>query len=81
MSDKNKLNLHYFESASMRELFGLMDVWQIENEKRLLSISIEKDEGKFCCIALTNPTEVIIMDGSYSSGVDVTSKALRVTMA
>ncbi len=81
MSDENKRNLQYFESSSMRELFDLMKTWQHENDKRLLSLSIERDNGKFCCIALTNPTEVIIKDGSSSWGVDVTNNALRVRMS
>ncbi len=36
MSDENKRNLQYFESSSMKELFSLMKIWQVENEKRLL---------------------------------------------
>ena len=80
MSDENKRNLQYFESSSMKELFDLMNTWQIENEKRLLSLSIEKDESRFCCIALTNPTEVVIKDGyEYGSGVAVKYGALKVT--
>ena len=63
MSGENKRNIHYFEGSSMRELFGLLQSWQNESDKRFLSISIEKDGGKFCCIALTNPTEVVITDG------------------
>jgi hypothetical protein len=79
MSDENKLNLQYFESSSMKELFDLMKIWQVENEKRLLSLCIEKDGDKFCCIALTNPTEVIIMDGDYSGGAAVYQKRLWVS--
>ena len=52
MSDEHKYNLEYFEASSMKELFDLMKTWQNENEKRLLSFSIEKDGDKFCCIAL-----------------------------
>ena len=63
MSGENKRNVHYFESSSMCELFGSLQSWQNESNKRFLSISIEKDGGKFCCIALTNPTEVVITDG------------------
>lgn len=71
MSNENKRNLQYFEASSMRELFDLIQLWQLENNKRLLSLSIEKDRDKFCCIALTNPIEVIIMDGSSSGGAKV----------
>jgi hypothetical protein len=78
MSDENKHNLLYFEAVSMRELFDSIQIWQNENDKRLLSLSIERDGGKFCCIALTNPCEMIIVDGYDSGGVDVTDKALKV---
>jgi hypothetical protein len=36
MSDDNKLNLLYFESPSVRELYGVMDAWQQANRKRFL---------------------------------------------
>ena len=78
MFDENKRNLQYFESSSMKDLFDLMEIWQIENGKRLLSVSIEKDGDKFCCISLTNPTEVIIMDGRSSGGAEVTQSKLQV---
>jgi hypothetical protein len=78
MFDENKRNLQYFESSSMKGLFDLMDMWQVENKKRLLSVSIEKDGDKFCCISLTNPTEVIIMDGRSSGGAEVTNARLKV---
>jgi hypothetical protein len=62
MPDDNKRNLEYFESSSVRALYETMDEWQKEHRKRLHSINIQKDGGTFCCIALTNPTEVIIID-------------------
>jgi hypothetical protein len=68
MSEENKRNLQYFESTSMRELYESMEGWQDENKKRLLSVSIQKDEDKYCCIALTNPSEVVIVARGYSSG-------------
>jgi hypothetical protein len=69
MEDENKHNLHYFEGSSMRELYDSMKAWQDTNQKRLLLVSIQQDEGKFCCIALTNPSEVVIVgtDG-YNPG-------------
>jgi hypothetical protein len=76
----NKRNVHYFEAASMRDLYLSLDAWQADNRKRLLSLNVQRDGERFCCVALTNPTEVIIMDGSSSYGVDVTGKALRVTI-
>jgi hypothetical protein len=62
MSDDNKLNLLYFERPSVRELYGVMDAWQKANRKRFHSVNIQKDGDSFCCIALTNPTEVVITD-------------------
>jgi len=58
--DDNKRNLLYFESSSMRGLYECMDAWQEENQKRLMSVSIERDGSLFCCIGLSNPTEVYI---------------------
>jgi len=60
MADENKQNLQYFAAPSMRELYDQMQSWQVAKEKRFLSTSIHQDGGKFCCIALTNPTEVNI---------------------
>jgi len=64
MSKDNKRNIHYFEGSSMHELFSVLQNWQNENDTRFLSIGVEKDGGKFCCIALTNPTEVVITGGN-----------------
>ena len=71
MIDSNKFNLHYFESSSMRGLYVLMDEWQRNSEKRLLSTSIHKDGELFCCIALSNPTEVIICHGASAGQAKV----------
>lgn len=46
----------------MRDLYDTLENWQNANQKRFLSMSIEKDSSRFCCIALTNPTEVVITD-------------------
>ena len=64
MTDPNKRNLQYFEADSMAGLFGALEHWQRQNEKRFLSLDIQNDRGKFCCIALTNPSEVVITDSS-----------------
>jgi hypothetical protein len=71
MSDTNKRNLLYFEGSSMRTLYDDMEKWQHVNHRRLLSITIQKDGGNFCCIALTNPTEVVItsVDGTVHAAV------------
>jgi hypothetical protein len=60
MADNNKHNILYFEGSSMRVLHNTMDEWQKENEKRFLSMSVNKDGETYCCIALTNPSEVTI---------------------
>ena len=71
MSDENKRNLQFFEACSMRELYDCMQTWQVANQKRLLSVNIQEDQGKFCCIALTNPSEVVITsyDGKHHATV------------
>lgn len=55
----------------MRALHDTMDEWQKESGKRFLSMSIKKEGDLFNCIALTNPTEVIIVDGSHAGGAAV----------
>ena len=74
----NKHNIEYFEASSMKCLHDELSKWQRKNRKRFLSLNIQWEGEQFVCIALTNPTEVIIMDGSRDDGVDVTDKALRV---
>ena len=71
MYDDNKRNLLFFKNESMKGLYEAMDEWQDKNRKRLLSTNIQQDGGKFCCIALTNPTEVILCngDGDYQAKV------------
>jgi len=64
MNDPNKRNLQYFENASMKGLYADMEDWQNTNQKRLLSTSIQKDGDLFCCVALSNPSEVIICNGN-----------------
>ena len=39
----NKKNLQYFENKTMRGLYEDMQIWQEDNQKRLLSIEIMKD--------------------------------------
>jgi len=76
MFDANKHNLLYFEGDSMKGLYETMDDWQKSNGKRLLSTNIQKDSGKFCCIALSNPTEVIICDGGGGTHAEVENGCL-----
>lgn len=78
MSDENKFNLLYFEGCSMKELYETMENWQIIYRKRLLSTNIQKDKGKFCCIALSNPTEVVICNGSGGTQATVSGGNLDV---
>lgn len=78
MAGENKRNLLYFESSSMRGLYDCMEKWQRENHKRLLSTNIQKDDDTFCCIALSNPTEVVICDGSGSNQAGVSRGCLEI---
>ena len=73
MSDVNKHNLLYFTRPSMRELYDCMDEWQHVNHRRLLSLNIQKDGEDYCCIALTNPSEVVITDTNGTNNVRVTA--------
>ena len=61
MHKDNKENIVYFEGPSMKELFSNMETWQKRHRKRLLSIEIEKEGNNFCCVALTNPSEVVLV--------------------
>jgi len=80
VATNNKRNLVYFEDSSMRGLFDCMDAWQETNQKRLLSINVQQDGSKFCCIALTNPTEVVITSPDGERQADVTKwSALEVS--
>ena len=71
MSEDNKRNLLYFEAPPMKELFAEMDEWQATHRKRLQSVSVQPDGDAFACIALSNPTEVIIVDGTNREGATV----------
>ncbi len=56
----NKRNIHFFQNPTMAGLYSDMDQWQETHRKRFAPIDVQKDADQFCCIALTNPTEVII---------------------
>ncbi len=79
MSEDNKRNLLYFEAPTMRELFAEMDEWQAKHRKRLQSVSVQPDGGAFAAIALSNPTEVIIVNGFGAGGVAVGGNTLLTT--
>ena len=79
MKDDNKRNILYFESNSMKDLHDNMNDWQEENEKRFLSMSINKDDGKYCCIALTNPAEVTLVDHYGSNKATIKSGRLLIS--
>ena len=61
----------------MKELFAEMDEWQATHRKRLQSVSVQPDGDAFACIALSNPTEVIIVDGYGKGGVAVAHNVLH----
>ena len=79
MTDDNKRNLHYFEAASMRTLYADLDQRQESNQTRFLSLSIHRDGLVFACIALTNPTEVIICHGKGYDQASVVAGCLQVS--
>ena len=76
MSKNNKINTYFFESHSMKSLFDKIHLWQKDNKIRLLSLSIEKDQDSFCCIALSNPTEVSIKKFKVPS-IEIGSRTLK----
>jgi hypothetical protein len=78
MDEDNKRNLQYFEHTSMRGLYECIECWQAANRKRFQSLDIQRDGDLFCCIALTNPTEVTIVGGAGASQVHVMSGSLYV---
>jgi hypothetical protein len=79
MSEDNKQNILYFERPTMRSLFECMENWQNTEGKRFLSASIHKDGDLFCCIALTNPMEVVICSGGQTYHAFVSSGRLLVS--
>jgi len=56
MTADNKRNRQYLAAGTRRHLFGQRRSWQSENNTCSLSLSIQQDTPRFCCIALTNPT-------------------------
>ena len=77
--DNNKKNILWFRATSMKNLYKKMENWQEENEKRFLSFSIEKENSNYACIALTNPSEVTLVD-SGGREVDIISGNLCVSV-
>ncbi len=81
-TDDNKENLVYFHADSMSALYENLQEWQNQNRKRFLSLSIQPDGGGFGCIALTNPSEVVIVarekQGHYYTEVYNLNNCLRV---
>jgi hypothetical protein len=73
MSDENKHNVLFFENSTMKGLYNSIESWQNTNQKRFLSMSIQKDGNSFCCIALTNPTEVVITDADTGYHAEVSA--------
>ncbi|MFT4926321.1 MAG: hypothetical protein ACI8WB_002419 [Phenylobacterium sp.] len=63
----NKQNLQYFENTSMKGLYDNLSDWQDANKQRFLSMDIQKEDHKYCCIALTNPSEVVIVARNHEN--------------
>lgn len=79
MKDDNTMNVVYFENATMRGLYQDIISWQEANQKRMLSLEIAKDGDLFCCIGLTNPSEVIICSGIGSDRSKISRGRLLVS--
>ena len=56
-----------FAAKSMRGQHAAIEAWQQKTGQVVVSVNIEKDEGEFCCIALTGPIEMHgpSRDGSF----------------
>ena len=80
MCDENKKNIQFFSAKSMAGLFSEMESWQRKNKKRFLSASVQRDGDQFCCIALTNPSEVVITSADGQHHATVTSRGQLVTV-
>jgi hypothetical protein len=78
MADDIKRDLQYFEESSMRELYDELQDWQARHQKRFHSLSIHLDGGRFCCIALTNPSEVVVTSADGSRHAEVSNGRLHV---
>jgi hypothetical protein len=74
MKADNKRNIHYFEATTMEKLCAKLEDWQDAHQKRFLSTNVQLDGRKFCCIALTNPTEIVITDKTGSNYARVTAR-------
>ena len=77
MAENNKHNILYFEGQSMKQLYINMDEWQKDNGKRFLSTSVNKDGDNYCCIALTNPSEVFITNDKLDVNIAGMDSGLR----
>ena len=73
MSDDNKENLFFFIEPSMLALYQTLQRWQSTHKKRFLSLSIQREGDSVACLALTNPSEVVIVarDGANGSYQEV----------
>lgn len=67
MTNDNFHNLLFFENTSMKGLYQDLQNWQEADQKRLFSLQIAQDGDMSSCIALTNPSEVIICHGGYGA--------------
>jgi len=76
MTDDNKRNIVYFEGETMRGLYEAIDTWQETERKRLASLSVQVCDGKYCAIAVTNPTEVVIVNGRRGSKPPIEYQAM-----
>lgn len=50
---EDKSSLLYFENPTMRGLYECLETWQNTTQKQIRYLSVQQDQGKFCCIVLT----------------------------
>lgn len=48
----------YFEGTTMRELYDCLEDWQNTAQKNILSLSIQQENEKFCCILLADSQDI-----------------------
>lgn len=75
---KNYQNLFYFRAKTLKKLYKKLDRFQKKNKKRYLQLHIVKDKNiyenkcRYVCFALSNPTEVKIVD-DYGNSAQISS--------
>ena len=82
MTNATQRGFQYFESETMKDLYDQMTAWREKNKfEKFDSMTIQQDKKKFCCIAITAPTdpvEVVIRAGNCERYAQVKNGFLMV---